>query len=71
VVGYLYLNLDHVMLAFSLPLDHHCSSSNLQYLVHSHINISHVSLLSPHQHHHSRLNHFKIYFVDNKFEKTN
>jgi hypothetical protein len=29
------------------------------------------SLLSASQHYHSILNHFRIYFVDNDFEKTN
>jgi hypothetical protein len=28
-----------------------------------------VTLLSSSQHHHSRLNHFRIYFMDNGFEK--
>jgi hypothetical protein len=36
---------------------------------HNYININYVSLLSLSQHHHSRLNHFRIYFVYNKFEK--
>jgi hypothetical protein len=65
VVGYLYLSLNHVTSAFSFPLDHQHSSS-LHHLAHSHINISHLSLLSPSQHH-----HFRIYFVDNEFEKAN
>jgi hypothetical protein len=42
----LYLNLDHVKLAFSLPLDHMRSSNSLHHPAHSRINISHVSLLS-------------------------
>jgi hypothetical protein len=70
VVGCLYLNLDHATSAFSLPFNHLRSSSSLQYLAHNHISISHVSLLSPSQHHHFRLNHFRIYFVNNEFEKT-
>jgi hypothetical protein len=61
----LYLNLDHVKLAFSLPLDHMRSSNSLHHPAHSRINISHVSLLS-----HSPYHHFRIYFVDNEFEKT-
>jgi hypothetical protein len=44
---------------------------NLQHLAHNHISISYGSLLSPSQHHYSKLNHFKIYFVDNEFKKTN
>jgi hypothetical protein len=28
-----------------------------------------ISFLSPSQHHHSRLNHFRIYFLDNKLRK--
>jgi hypothetical protein len=46
VVGCFYLNLDHATLAFSLPLNHQCSSSSLQHLAHSHISIRHVSLFS-------------------------
>jgi hypothetical protein len=65
VVG-LYLNFDHVMLVFSLHLDHQRSSSNLQHLVHSQISISYISLLSFSQHH-----YFRIHFVENEFEKTN
>jgi hypothetical protein len=30
---------------------------------------SHINLLSPSQHHHSTL-YFRIYFLDNKIEKT-
>jgi hypothetical protein len=71
VVGYLYLNLDHTTSAFSLLLDHQRSTSSLQHIGHNHISISQVSLLSPSQHYHFRINHFKIYFVDNEFEKTN
>jgi hypothetical protein len=63
VVDWLYLNLDHAISAFYLPLDHQRSSS-LQHLAHSYISISHVSILSPSQHHHFILNHFIIYFVD-------
>jgi hypothetical protein len=40
--------------------------TNLQHSTHSHI-----SLVFPSQHHYSRLNHFRMYFVDNKFEKIN
>jgi hypothetical protein len=71
VVNCLYLNLDYTMLVFSLPLNHQCSSSSLEYLAHNHISISHVSLISPGQYYHFRLNHFRIYFMGNKFEKTN
>jgi cell division protein FtsW (lipid II flippase) len=66
VVYSLYLNLDHVTLDFSLFLDHQRPSSSIYHLVHSHISMS-----SPIQHQHSRLNYFRIYFVDNKFEKIN
>jgi hypothetical protein len=66
----LYLNLVHVTLAFSLALIHQHSNSRLQHLAFSHISISYISILSSNQHHHSRFNHFKIYFVDNEFEKT-
>jgi hypothetical protein len=65
--------------ALSLPLDHATSvlslsstsalvavCTSLQYPAYSH-----VSLLSPSQHHHFRLNHFIIHFMDNEFEKTN
>jgi hypothetical protein len=48
-----------------------CHSTSLQHPAHSYISISHVSLLSPSQHHYSKLNHFRIHFVGNKFEKTN
>jgi hypothetical protein len=37
MLGCLYLLLNHTTSAFSLPLNHQCSSSSLQYLVHSHI----------------------------------
>jgi hypothetical protein len=53
------------MSASSLPLTHQHCSSRLQHLAHSHI-----TLLPPNQHHHSRLNHFRIHFMDNEFEKT-
>jgi hypothetical protein len=71
MVGWLYLNLNHTISVFSLPLDHQCSSNSLQHSNHSYISISHVNLFSLSQHHHSRLNHFRIYFVDNKLKKTN
>jgi hypothetical protein len=71
VVASLYLATVHTTSAFSPPLVHQRSSSRLQYLAHSHISISHISLLSPNQQNHSRLNHFRIHFVDNEFEKTN
>jgi hypothetical protein len=70
-MGCLYLNLYHAMSDFSLPPDHQRSSSRLKHPAHSHISISHISILSPSQRHHSRLNHFRIYFVDKIFEKTN
>jgi hypothetical protein len=60
VVGWLYLTLIYVMFAFSLSLAHYGSSSRLQLLVHNHISISRTSLLFSSQHHHFRLNHFRI-----------
>jgi hypothetical protein len=50
VVTWLYLTLTHTTSAFFIPLTQHGSSSRLQHPTHSHI-----SLLSPSQHHHSRL----------------
>jgi hypothetical protein len=41
-----------------------------QHLAHSRISINHISLLSSNRHHYFRLNHFRIYFMDNEFEKT-
>jgi hypothetical protein len=64
VVGWLYLNLDHVTSVFSLSLDHQCSSSSLQHLARNHI-----SILSPSQHHHFTLNHFRIHFWTTKLRK--
>jgi hypothetical protein len=64
VVVKLYLNSVHAMSAFSIPLTHQRSSSRLRHLVHTYI-----SLLSISQHHHFRLNPFRIHFVDNEFEK--
>jgi hypothetical protein len=49
VVGYFYLNLDHVMLVFSLSI---ISTPTVAY---KHISISHVSFLSSSQHHISDL----------------
>jgi hypothetical protein len=69
VVVSLYLNLTHPTSAFSLT--HQCSSSRLQHLAHGHINISHIRFFSPTQQHHSRLNHFRIDFMDNEFKKIN
>jgi hypothetical protein len=40
-------------------------------LIDAHEGINHISLLSPSYHQHSKLNHFRIHFVDNEFEKTN
>jgi hypothetical protein len=62
----LYLNLDYDTLVFSLLLDHQRFNICLQHLTHIYI----VSFLSHSQQHHSRLKHFRIYFVDNNFEKT-
>jgi hypothetical protein len=62
----LYLNLDHATSVFSLPFDNQRSSNSLQHLTHSHISISHVSILSFSQYH-----HFRIHFMDNKFKKIN
>jgi hypothetical protein len=41
----------------------YCSSSSLQRLVYSHISIRQL--------HHSRFNHFRIYFMNNEFKKIN
>jgi hypothetical protein len=46
------------------------STSSLQHLTYSHISIKYISLLSLSQHHPSRINHFRIHFVDSEFEKT-
>jgi hypothetical protein len=70
VVACLYLTLAYVMSAFSFPLVHHGSSSRLSHPAHNHINICHISLLFHSQHHHSRLTYFRIYFLNNKIEKT-
>jgi hypothetical protein len=64
VVGCLYLNLDHVTSVFSLPFDQQHSSNNLQHPVHSHI-----SILSPNQHHYFTLNYFRIIFWTIKLRK--
>jgi hypothetical protein len=45
--------------------------TSLQHSVHSHINFTYVSLLSPNQHHYSIFNNFRIYFMDNEFKKNN
>jgi hypothetical protein len=39
-------------------------------LTHKHINISYVSLLSLSQYHYSIFDYFRIYFMNNKFEKN-
>jgi hypothetical protein len=70
VVERLYLNLDYDTLVFSLLFDHQRFNIYLQHLTHIHITINHISLLSHSHQHHSRLKHFRIYFVDNDFEKT-
>jgi hypothetical protein len=71
VVVRLYLATVYTTSVFSLDLVHHGSSNRLQHSVHSHISISHISLLSPNQHHQLRHNHFRIHFMDNEFEETN
>jgi hypothetical protein len=62
LVGYMYLILNHVISVFSLLTTNAPVAS-------IHIHISHIIILSHSQHHYFRLNNFKIYFVDNKFEK--
>jgi hypothetical protein len=57
--------LSQLSLSLSSTPHPHGSSSSLYHLAHSHI-----SLFSLNQHHHSILNHFRIYFLDNKIEKT-
>jgi hypothetical protein len=69
VVVWVYLILTHVISAFFFPLAHHDFSSRLQLLAYSHISIRYIRLLFLSQHHHFRLNHFKIYSIDNEFEK--
>jgi hypothetical protein len=68
VVVWLYLTLAHAMSAFSLSLSR---TPALQQQATAFIQkpIS-ISFLFPSQHYHSKLNHFRIYFLDNKIEKT-
>jgi hypothetical protein len=68
-IGILYLVLFCARLYFSLSLVHHDFNNRLELSAHSHINIGYISIFSLNQHYYSRLNHFKIYFVDNKFDK--
>jgi hypothetical protein len=63
-----FATLIHGMLAFSLLFTQHGFNSRLQLSVHNYISISHISLLSPRQHPYFRLNHFRIYFVDNELK---
>jgi hypothetical protein len=63
LVGYMYLILNHVISVFSLLITNALAVASI------HIHISHIIILSHSQHHYFRLNNFKIYFVDNKFEK--
>jgi hypothetical protein len=69
-----YISLSTMPHQFSLSLSTisvpAAAYTSLHHPVHSYISISHIRLLSLSQHHHSRLNHFRIYFVDNEFEKT-
>jgi hypothetical protein len=44
-------------------------TGGFQHLAHTHISISHINILFISQHHYYRLNHFRIYFMDNEFEK--
>jgi hypothetical protein len=67
VIVRLYLNLIYITSTLSFPLAYQRFRSRLQHLAHSHISII---LLSLSQHHHFSLNHFRIYFMDNEFEKT-
>jgi hypothetical protein len=70
VVGSIYLTLDHAIYQFSLSLSTTSTPTagciSLHHLAHNYISISHINLLSPSQHHYSRLNNFIIHFVDNE-----
>jgi hypothetical protein len=59
----------HTTLAFSLPLDHQCSSNSLQHLAYSYINISYINILSLSQQYHSTLHHFRIHLWATKLRK--
>jgi hypothetical protein len=61
-------------ISFLSPSQPQCSAVaciSLHHPVYNHISISHVSLLSPNQLHHSRLNYLKIHFMGNEFKKIN
>jgi hypothetical protein len=67
VVVSLDFNLAYIMLTFSLT--HHGSVGGYSFQS-TGTSTSVILVFSLSQHHHSRLNHFKIYFVDNEFEKA-
>jgi hypothetical protein len=72
MVGRVYLILDHVILVFFFLSTTDTLTAvyiSLQYPINSYISITHISLLFFSQHHYYRLNNFRIYFVDNEFEK--
>jgi hypothetical protein len=54
----------HLSLSLS-PTNAPATGYSMQAIVHQH-----QFSLSQSAHHHSRLNHFRIYFFDNKIEKT-
>jgi hypothetical protein len=65
--------IDCVISFFSLPLHHIGSaavSTNLHNSVYNHININYIIFFSPSQHNHSKLDNFKIHFVNNEFKKN-
>jgi hypothetical protein len=68
VVVWLYLIVTHAISSFSLslsPTSAPATGCSMQAIAHQD-----QFSLSQSAHHHSRLNHFRIYFLDNKIEKT-
>jgi hypothetical protein len=66
------LFFDHVIsVFFSFEITSSLATvfTSLKYPAYNHISISHISFISPNQLYYFRLNHFRIHFVDNKFEK--
>jgi hypothetical protein len=66
VVVWLYLIVTHAISSFSLsPTSAPATGCSMQAIAHQD-----QFSLSQSAHHHSTLNHFRIYFLDNKIEKT-
>jgi hypothetical protein len=64
------LTLNYVTSIFSFSLDDRHQQATPEYDIQFTItSVSITSAFSPSQLHHCRLTHFRIYFVDNKFEK--